>query len=199
MTDMEYISGAFLEMYVPYLKDIVLKLFNKGYYVDTSSGFNRKYPEYQNLNGSFTFDYVMRNKLAKEGIKIRDNGPIKSLVFSAEKPDLEYIRQKWLRVINVLPEKEKLTKPWERPEAKSFRRKYSSRNPKLQKQKEFENLKYLIRISIAKQLAKRKKVNPHPGEIEFALGVFIEELEPQVKQAVLDIIHSDGLKNLSTS
>ena len=34
MTDMEYLSGAFMEMYEPYLKDIVCKLFEKGYSIE---------------------------------------------------------------------------------------------------------------------------------------------------------------------
>lgn len=184
---MEYISGAFLEMYLPYLKEIVCKLFEKGYYVETSSGFKSKSPEYQTLDGSFSFDYITRNKLDKEGVKLRDNDGNKSLVFFAEKPDLEAIRQKWLRIIDFLPSKGKLARPSDRPGAKSFRRKYASRNPELQKQKLFDNLEYKNRILVAKQVSKRIKKNPHPKKIELALGVFIEELEPQVRKAVLEL------------
>src|SRR3990172_12039017 len=63
MTDMEYISGAFLEMYEPYLKDIVCRLFEKGYSIDISSGFCSNKFQYQSLNGHFSLDYITKNKL----------------------------------------------------------------------------------------------------------------------------------------
>jgi len=185
MSDMEYISGAFLEMYEPYLKDIVCKLFDKGYSIETSSGFNNLASQYQSLVGNFTLDYVTRNKLDKEGIKIRDNDGNKSLVFWAEKPDLDYIRQKWLKIIDFLPDKGNLRSPSERPNALLFRRKYNSKNPKLQKLRLFENLEYKTRQLVENKVLKRKKINPKPSKIESGLGIFTEELEPQVSQAVL--------------
>jgi len=38
-----------------------------------------------------------------------------------------------------------------------------------------------------KNVKKRKKINPHPNNIETRLGIFIEELQLQVRQAVLEM------------
>src|SRR3990170_11781 len=100
MTDMEYISGAFMEMYEPYLKDIVCKLFEKGYAIETSSGFNNIKSQYQSLDGNFVIDYVTRNKLDKKDIKIREKDGFKSLVYWAENLDLDFIKQKWMKIID---------------------------------------------------------------------------------------------------
>lgn len=187
VTDMEYLSGAFLEMYEPYLKEIVFKLFEKGYAIETSSGFNSLNTQYQSLDGQFAIDYVTRNKLDKEGIKIRENDGVKSLVFWAENLDLDYIKQRWLQIIEILPDKGKMSKPSESPRAVLFRRKYLSRNPKLQKKRLFERLEFKIKTAVDQEVKKRKKINPHPNNIESRLGIFIEELQPQVRQAVLEI------------
>ncbi|OGG00310.1 hypothetical protein A2153_06035 [Candidatus Gottesmanbacteria bacterium RBG_16_38_7b] len=185
MTDMEYISGAFLEMYEPYLKDIVCRLFEKGYSIDISSGFCSNKFQYQSLNGHFSLDYLTKNKLEKEGVKIRDINGFRSLFFFAENLDLDDIKQKWLQIIEILPDKGKLINPSQNPKAVLFRRKYISRDPQLQRQRLFEKMEYKIRISLEKEVKKRKKTNPHPNIVESRLGVFIEELEPQVRQAVL--------------
>src|SRR4030067_1677148 len=104
MTDMEYISGVFLEMYEPYLKEVVVRLFEKGYSIDISSGFCSNKFQYQSLNGHFTLDYITKNKLEKEGVKIRDVNGFRSLVFFAENLDLDSIKQKWLHLIEILPD-----------------------------------------------------------------------------------------------
>ncbi|OGG03540.1 hypothetical protein A2W14_03065 [Candidatus Gottesmanbacteria bacterium RBG_16_37_8] len=185
MTDMEYISGAFIEMYEPYLKEVVVRLFEKGYSIDISSGFCSNKFQYQSLNGHFTLDYITKNKLEKEGVKIRDVNGFRSLVFFAENLDLDSIKQKWLHLIEILPDNGKLTSPSVSPQALLFRRKYVSKNPKLQKQRSFDRLIFNIQTNVEKNIKKRKKINPHPSIVESKLGIFIEELEPQVRQAVL--------------
>src|SRR3989344_4342466 len=67
VSDLEYLLGAFLEMYEPYLYEIVELLFTKGYIIDVSSGFSGKYAESQSLNGYIPVDYITRNKLGKLG------------------------------------------------------------------------------------------------------------------------------------
>jgi len=185
MTDMEYISGAFIEMYEPYLKDIVHRLFEKGYAIDVSSGFGNSKYQYQSLNGHFTVDYITRNKLEKEGIKVRDENGLKMLVFWAEKLDLEYIKQKWLKIIEILPDKGKLTTLLTSPKAVLFRRKYMSKNPDLQRKRLFERLSYSVQTTVKNDIKNRKLKNPHPNKLESQLGIFIEELEPQVRHAVI--------------
>jgi len=187
MTDMEYISGAFLEMYEPYLKDVVCRLFEKGYAIETSSGFNNIKSQYQSLDGNFVIDYVTRNKLDKKDIKIREKDGFKSLVYWAENLDLDFIKQKWMKIIDILPDKGKLTMPSASPKAVLFRRKHISNNPKLQRQRLLEQLEFKIRTAMDKNVKKRKKINPHPNNIETRLGIFIEELQLQVRQAVLEM------------
>ena len=194
MTDMEYISGAFMEMYEPYLKEIVSKLFEKGYSIDTSSGFCSNKYQYQSLNGHFTLDYLTKNKLEKKGVKIRDMNGYRALVFFAENLDLENIKEKWLELIELLPDNGKLTSPSNTPQALVFRRKYISKNPLQQKQRLFERLRHKVQSKIEKEVKTRKKMNPHPSKSESRLGIFKEELEPQVSQAVLAM----NLKGYST-
>lgn len=197
VTDMEYLAGAFIEMYEPYLKDVVMRLFEKGYAIETSSGFGSLKAQYQSLDGHFSFDYITRNKLEKEGIKMRDNDGIKSLVFWADKLDLEFIKQKWMHVAEILPDKGKLTMPSESPKAISFRRKYISKNPKLQKRRLFERLEYKAQKTVKNDITRRKKINPHPSKLESRLGVFIEELEPQVRKAVVEMNRKGYATDLS--
>src|SRR3989344_1005591 len=67
ISDLEYLLGAFLEMYEPYLHEVVELLFTKGYIIDVSSGFSGKFAESQSLNGYIPVDYITRNKLGKLG------------------------------------------------------------------------------------------------------------------------------------
>lgn len=187
MSDLEYLLGAFLEMYEPYLKEIVCKLSERGYAIETSSGFGSNDSEYQSLDGHFSVDYVTKNRLEKNDIKVRDVHGYRSLVFLAEKIDLGYITQKWLRIIDLLPDKGALSSYSISPKAIQFRRKYASKNPFLQRQRLFERLENSIRLSMNADIQKRKTSNPNPNKLESNLGIFIEELEPQVKQAVLDL------------
>lgn len=57
--------------------------------------------------------------------------------------------------------------------------------------KRFDKLKSDIEQIRSKTLAHRVAKNPHPNSIEYKLGVFIEMLEPQVRQAVLTL-HKKG-------
>lgn len=187
MNDLEYLLGAFLEMYEPHLKEIVCKFSKRGYAIEPSSGFGIHKGEYQSLDGYFSVDYVTRNKLEKNGIKVRENNGFKSLVFWAEKLDLDYIKQKWLEVIDILPDKGVLTQPSLSPQAVKVRRKYASKNPLLQKQRFFEKLEHNIQTAMTNDIKRRQKRNPKPDKIESRLGLFVEELEPQVRQAVLEM------------
>src|SRR3989344_1252045 len=175
MTDMEYITGAFMEMYEPYLTEVVTRLFDKGYSVDISSGFCGNNFPYQSLNGQFSLDYITRNKLEKEGVRVREFNGFRSLVFFDKNFDLDLIKQKWLQLIELLPDKGKMTSLSTSSRALLFRRKYISNNPQLQKQSEFDHLYFNIQTKIEQDVKKRKKTNPHPTAIESKLGVFIEE------------------------
>ncbi len=187
MNDLEYLLGAFLEMYEPYLREVVVDLSKKGYVIETSSGIGSNNGEYQSLDGYFSVDYVTRNKLEKNGIKVRENNGFKSLVFRADKLDLDFIKHKWLEVIAILPDKGVLTQPSTSPQAVKFRRKYVSKNPLLQKQRFFEKLEHNIQTIMLNELKNRKLKNPKPDKLESRMGLFVEELEPQIKKAVLEM------------
>ena len=182
MNDLEYLLGAFLEMYEPYLREVVVDLSKKGYVIETSSGIGSNNGEYQSLDGYFSVDYVTRNKLEKNGIKVRENNGFKSLVFRADKLDLDFIKHKWLEVIAILPDKGVLTQPSTSPQAVKFRRKYVSKNPLLQKQRFFEKLEHNIQTIMLNELK-----NPKPDKLESRMGLFVEELEPQIRKAVLEM------------
>lgn len=197
MTDLEYLLGAFLEMYEPHLKEIVCKLSERGYAIETSSGFGQNNPECQSLNGYFAIDYITRNKLEKAGIKVREHNGFKSLVFLADRADLDYIKQKWLQIIDVLPDRGVLASPSASSEAIKFRRKYNSKNPQLQRQRLFERLEYNIQTTMKNDIKRRIKRNSNPNKMESCLGIFIEELEPQVRQAVIEMNRKGYATDLS--
>ena len=190
-TDLEYLLGAFIQMYEPYLEEIIYKLFEKGYAIDSSSGFGGKYSEFQAMNGNFSIDYVTKNKLENIGIKLREYSGFKSLIFWPNKATIEDIKTEWTKMIDVLPDKGILSTPSMSASAISSRRKYTPERPYLQKQRLFERLKYSTQRKIDTDIKKRKVKNPHPDKTEFILGLFVEELEPQVRQAILTL-HKKG-------
>lgn len=190
-TDLEYLLGAFIEMYEPHLEKIIYKLSEKGYAADPSSGFGGKNSELQVMNGYFAVDYVTRNKLEKIGVKFREYNGFKSLIFWPGEATLENINTNWMQIIGILPDKGVLSTPSMSSSAIKFRRKYIPEHLNLQRQRLFEKLKYQTQKKVENATAKRKAKNPHPDKKESLLGLFFEELEPQVKQAVLTL-HKKG-------
>lgn len=183
-TDLEYLLGAFIQMYEPYLKETVLKLAQKGYAIDASSGFGGKNAEFQAMTGEFSIDYVTRNKLEKIGVKFREYNGTRSLIFWPQKAELSDINALWNKITDSLPDKGKLTEPSSTPFAVLFRRKYTPQDHGFRKVRLFEKLKFKIQKKVFMETKKRQKENPRPDEIELKLGLFIEELEPHLRAAV---------------
>lgn len=187
VSDLEYLLGAFIEMYEPHLENIIYKLAEKGYTIDPSSGFGGKNAEFQVISGNFTIDYITRNKLEKLGVKFREYNGSNSLIFWPEKATLEEIIARWNDIIKILPDHGVLNKPSTNYQAIRFRRKYIPEHTHLQKQRLFEKLRYNIQRRNESDIKKRIHKNPHPDRIELTLGLFVEELEPQVRQAILTL------------
>lgn len=185
-TGLEYLLGAFMEMYEPHLKEIVRKLSEKGYAIDASSGFGGKNSEFQAVTGDFSVDYITKNKLEKIGVRFREHNGSKSFIFWPEKASLDDIKSKWLQIIDVLPNKEKLSESTS-ADAIMFRRRYTPKDQNLQNQRLFERLKYYTQKKVDLDVKRRKLKNPHPDKIESTLGLFVEELEPQVRQAIIKL------------
>lgn len=186
-TDLEFLLGAFMEMYELHLHGIIHKLIAKGYAVDASSGFGGKNSEFQVLTGEFSIDFVTKNKLEKMGVKFREFNGMKSLVFWPQKATIDDIKKDWTKVVNALPDKGKLVFPSSSAEAVSFRRRYVPKDSNLQKERLFEKLKFSIQQGVYFETKKRQKESPRPNKIEIILGFFIEEIEPQVRQAVINM------------
>lgn len=184
-TDLEYLLGAFIEMYEPHLEEIIHKLAEKGYAIEASSGFGGKNAEFQVMSGYFSIDYVTKNKLEKIGVKFREYNGSKSLIFWPEKATLPDIKARWMQVVNTLPDKGRLTAPYMSDDAISFRRKYIPEDPHLRNQRLFERLKYKVQRKVEIEIKRRQKENSHPNKIELILGLFIEKIEPQVRQAII--------------
>jgi hypothetical protein len=184
----EYILGAFIEMYEPHLKEIVKELLVKGYILDKSSGFGGKCFEYQTISGYFTIDYVLKNKIEKEGVKIRDGKYFKQLIFWPEKAELKDIIKKWREIVQILPKKKDVeNNPIRSYSTEEFRRKYKLKDKTLQKQQLFENLRFNIWKKVNTNIKNRKARKILPDTVESCLGLFLEELETQVKDAVLNL------------
>lgn len=187
VTELEYLLGAFIQMYEPHLEKFISELSEKGYAVDASSGFGGKNSEFQVITGDFSIDYITKNKLEKIGVKLREYNGSQALIFWPEQATLDNIKTKWMQIINVLPDKGTLVAPSMSANAIIFRRKYIPEDPQLRNQRLFERLKYKTQRKIEIDIKRRGVNNPHPNKIESMLGLFIEELEPQVRQAILKL------------
>lgn len=185
LTNLEYLLGAFMEMFEPHLVDVVTNLSEKGYALSVFSGFSGKNAEYQSLIGNIHLDYITRNKLERLGIRHKDYNGSKSYSFLPEYADLDYILEKWHQFAKTLPDRGQLDSIYITSETIKFRRKYSAQSPDLQKKQKFEKLRFDIRKKTELELDKRMKNKKNPDAIELSLGLFKEELEPQVRNAVL--------------
>jgi hypothetical protein len=178
-------------MYEPHLEDIVHLLVKKGYAIDPSSGFGGKDAEFQVMSGTFALDFITRNKLEKYGVKFREYNSLHSLIFWPEEASIAHIKKSWMKIIDILPNKEEISSPSMSNKAVEFRRKYLPKQIDLQKLRLFEKLKYSIQRKTEIDLKKRKSQKSHPTKEELGLGLFIEELEPQVRKAIL-ILNKKG-------
>lgn len=183
--NLEYLLGAFLEMYEPHLYDTVLRLSRKGYLVDVSSGFSGKYGESQSLNGYVHPDYITRKKLEKIGIKFREFQGLVSLTFWPNSADLDQIKAKLVEIATILPDKGMVVSPSPHAHATEFRLKYVPQDKSLQKKRLFERLLYAVQKETEDDFEHRKGKNLSPDKIELCLGTFVEGLEIQVRGAVL--------------
>src|SRR3989338_4401947 len=182
-TDLEYLLGAFIEMYEPHLRVYALNLAEKGFALDPISGFAGNNAQFQVVCSTFAVNFVIKNKLDRNGIKLRDYQGHNSFLFWPESPSLEVITGVWTKIVEILHDQGELTRPSAKLHAIEFRRKYLPEDSLKQKQRLFDKLKYKIREAQKEEIKKRKKINPHPDKVEIALGVFKEELEPQVRDA----------------
>jgi hypothetical protein len=186
-SDLEYLLGAFIQMYEPHLEKIVYKLAEKGYAMDPASGFSGNNNEIQSMIGEFSIDYVTKNRFEKLNIKFREHNGLRSLVFWPDSAKLDDILDQWMNIVNILPDKKPLTMLSMNSRAIKFRRKYIPQHSNLQKQRLFEKLKFKTLKKIEIDMKKRKLKNPHPDKFETMLGFFIEEIEPQVRQVVINL------------
>ena len=92
-----------------------------------------------------------------------------------------------MKVINTLPDKGKLTVPASSSEAVRFRRKYIPEDMLLRAQRLFERLKFETQTRVQLETKKRQKENSRPNKVELILGLFIEEIEPQVRKAIIEM------------
>jgi hypothetical protein len=191
ITDLEYLLGAFVQMYEPHLEHIILAFAKKGYAIDPQSGFSGKNAEIQTMIGDFSIDYVTKNKLDKLNIKFREHDGVRSLNFWPTKATLSDICTEWMKIVAILTDKGNLTMPCMSSHAIQFRRKYIPEHTNLQKERLFERLKFATQKKVEMEMKRRKVKNPHPDKIEATLGLFIEEIEPQVRQVII-ILNKKG-------
>lgn len=187
LTKIEYVLGAFLEMYESHLTQVIYKLYERGYAMEISSGFGGTYGEFQQLNGYFSVDHMTRGRLEKIGVKLREHERCKSLIFWPEKADLNHITQKWIKIVSLLPDRGLLTVPSSSYAAMDFRRKHIPTDPLLKRLRLLEQVRYKAELVMQSDIKKRLEKNPHPQAVESQIGMFIEELEPQVRSAVLTL------------
>lgn len=183
----ESVLGAFIEMYEPHLLPIVQVLIKKGYTVESTSGFCGEHFNCQALNGSFSMDYLIVNKLAKIGVKVQTGSNTNSIKFWPDRADMKVIMNKYNQIVTVLPETHKPIQPSQSREATKFRRTYIPKNTKLKRKRLFEVLMFNVLETIAGDTKKRITGKGAPSREESKLGVFLEMIEPQVRDAVIEL------------
>ncbi|MBI3443079.1 hypothetical protein HY008_00205 [Candidatus Woesebacteria bacterium] len=184
-TRQEYLMGAFIEMYEHQLQPVVFPLFKKGYTIEVSSGFSGKYGECQVIKGYFPISEQIKNRLGKVGVKIHDSTYHKTMSFYPKRANLEAITASWKQIAEIFPDKEQASTPSTAMGAFQFRLAYIPVDPLLKIHRLFECLRDTVKQNMAADLTYRLKTKPFLSELESRLGVFLEMLEPQVRDAVV--------------
>jgi hypothetical protein len=179
--------GAFLEMYEPHLVPIVLALLSKGQIVEPTSGFHEEFPECQMLYGSFTFDDRIIHALGKLGVIVQKSTNKKSIKFYPEEARLNVILETYERIVDLFPAINRDIQISQSPAAKKFRRTYTPQDTQLKQTRLLEILMFNIHEQMAKEIHDRLAQNKTPSQLESNLGTFIEMIEPQVRDAVIDL------------
>lgn len=184
-TEWEYFIGAFIEMYQYHLQPIVLLLYERGYSIEISSGFSGNYGEGQTLNVTFPISEHLKNTFDRIDVKVQERNSHKSLTFYPKEPDLVLIINKWKEIVEVLPDKKQPASVSMSREAFQFRWDYIPVDPFLKIHRLFERLRYRIKQKMDANITTRLSTKPIMNEVESRLGVFLEMLEPQVRDAVV--------------
>lgn len=181
----ESILGAFVEMYEPHLLPVMRTLFKKGYVIEKSSGFCGEGFGCQTLDGLFPLDFITTNRLSKIGAKLHTRFQIKSIRFWPESANMQVIQHKYMQIVDTLPQRKEPPEPSLSLESVKFRRKYVPSDATLKRKRLFEILQFNLQRKMSSDLQKRLKNNPIPTKTEWKLGLFMEMIEPQLRDIIL--------------
>src|ERR1700747_2108351 len=140
-TEDELYMAAFREWLEPQVRDAIPVMYKKGS-ATMSSGFHGTKPELQLIDGWFTVDERTKSALHRMGVEVLrgsdigvpKNKRITMLRFTAERPSIEEMKQRWDAVAAALPYKN--MPPGVRPicdRAEEFRQQYAPTFPSLEK------------------------------------------------------------------
>jgi hypothetical protein len=178
--------GAFLEMYEPHLVPIVMAFLEKGHLVEPTSGFAKEHPECQMLFGQFSLEEKIINSFSKIGVMVHKETNKKYIKFYPSEAKLEAILRMYEQILNILPPHTGDIEISQTQAAKKFRRTYTPQDSKLKHTRLFEILMYEVHERVSVEVVKRLRVNPKPTPTELNLGAFVEMIEPQVRDAILE-------------
>jgi hypothetical protein len=184
-TDLEYLLGAFIEMYQSHVQPILYPLYKKGYCVDVSSGFSGAYGEYQVINGNFTLDDIIKRKLEDLEVKffILPSG-VRSIKFWPKEANLVEIEKKFQHIVALLPDRGQSASQSMSEASRQFRKLYIPADPVLKRKRLFEILQADIELEMNQQIKQRRTDNPVLTPEEVIIGAFSEMIEPPVRDAV---------------
>lgn len=94
--------GIFVEQIEPQVRSAVIEINKKGY-ATNSSGFYGYFGEYQAVDGNFRLDDETKKRLTEMEVEVMDGITITDIRFWPTVPNLEYIKQKWDAISQVLP------------------------------------------------------------------------------------------------
>lgn len=178
--------GAFWEMYEPHLVPIVKAFLDKGHIVEPSSGFGKDKPECQILFGTFFLEDRERNILTKIGVTMHKETNTKFMKFYPQEANIESIVETYKQIIALFPTLKRDIQISQTSTAKNFRRTYTPQDSELKNTRLFEILMFDIQEKMKVELEERLRKDPKPTKLEINLGVFLEKLEPQVRDAVIE-------------
>ncbi|MBU1180155.1 hypothetical protein KJ885_04385 [Patescibacteria group bacterium] len=217
-TEEELLVGAFHEMIEPHVRDATFGMYKKGYSTE-SSGFGGENSEYQQIDGYFEIDAQTKEKLEAIGAKILKGEDIELpgfgddytfIRFSPQEADLNKIKEKWDKIVSLLPEKNKPVLPSTSGGSEDFRKTFAPERIDIERQaieiqlasgnfspeaeedmqKRLEKIKLIesvltnkpLPLETVQKILDEEKINEWPDE-----EAIVEHIKNKPEEAILEV------------
>jgi hypothetical protein len=160
-TEEELSMGAYVEELEPQVRDAVLMMRRKGYDTD-NSGFDYGGGSKQVIDGLFSVAFDTANRLNGLGVEVKVLKPrpiYSSIEFFAKEPDLGVIKERWDKIVNLLPDLGQPSKPSPSVVSERFRLMYKAGTLKN------DFMMYWLRDVLGAGMGQHKEI--YPGDLHY--------------------------------